>query len=305
MNCVKCGGELVPGKKFCTNCGAAVPAAPTTVEQTPPPGPPPPPIGQPSTAGISPAVAAPASRGRLADKGTGWKVLAGVLAALILAGIVVGIIFIVKAASGSGKPVARISLVTLARKDGKKLDFKKVPLGVDLTVTAVFTATYPQGGRGLIKLYVEGSSGDELIGDTFEVKSSGGSQKQQYNLNMTAGSGKPVKAIAKLTVTSGSGTRVSDEKSLTYTAVEGSIEEEEESTDSELEQARENVQADFDDLMTTAQTANAAGVDISDVAEEIADLGVEIAGASTIEELDAIATRIAELQDELQSRFVE
>ncbi|MHB8895608.1 MAG: zinc ribbon domain-containing protein, partial [Candidatus Geothermincolia bacterium] len=286
MNCEKCGGELVPGKHFCTNCGAPIPEAQQAASPPQAPAATQGPATPPEPVVVTPLpVAAP--KRKLADKGTGWKVLAAVLAALVLAGIVVGIVFIVKAVSGGGKPVAKISLLTIARKDGKKLDLKKVPLGVDLTMTAVFNASYTQGGRGTIKLYVEGSSGDELTGDTFEVKSSGAAQKQQYTLNMTAGSGKPVKAIAKLSVSSGSGLKATDEKSLSYTAVEGSIEEDENNTDTntdgDLEQARENVQGDFDDLMTTAQVANAAGVDISDLQNEIADIGVQIIEATSIE----------------------
>lgn len=314
MDCEKCGEELTQGKKFCTHCGAPAPdsqAGPTEPQAPTPPAPAQSaaPAHAPSTvmpSAVVPVAASSRPKGRLADKGTGWKVLAGVLALLILAGIVVGIVFIVKAVSGGGKPVARISQVTLTRKDGKKLDMKKVPLGVDMDITAYFTASYPQGGRGTLRIHVEDESGEEILGDTFEVKSSGGQQKQKMELYMTAGSGKPVKAVAKLSVTSGTGTRVSDEKTLTYTVEEGNLEEEEEqNTDSELEQARSNVQADFDDLITIAEDADAAGIDLSDLFEELEQISNDINDATTIEELDALATRIAEIKQDIEGRFVE
>jgi hypothetical protein len=298
MDCTQCGSELTPGKHFCTNCGAPVPAE----QQTPSATPLPPvvaPVGVTQPGPVVPPQA-PAGKGGLADKATGWKVLAVVLAVLVAAGLVVGIIFIVKALTPN-KPVARISLVTVNRQDGKKLDLKKVPLGVDLTVTALFEAKYPKGGRGTIKLYVESSSGEELIGKTFKVKSAGGTQKQQYIVNMTAGSGKPVKAKAKLDVTSGSGAVVSDERSAAFTAEKGTVDEQ--NTDTELDTARKNVESDFSDLLATAKIANSAGIDISDVRNEIADLGVQITEATTVEDLDAIDTRIAELQADLQARI--
>jgi hypothetical protein len=300
MNCTKCGSELAPGKHFCTICGAPVAGA----QQASPTTPLPPVLPAPGATQAGPVVPPPAvaEKGRLAAKATGWKVLAAVLAVLVAAGIVVGIIFVVKAAFPN-KPTARISMVTVNREDGKKLDLKKVPLGVDLTVTALFEAKYPKGGRGTIKLYVESSSGEELIGKMFEVKSASGTQKQQYIVNMTAGSGKPVKAKAKLEVSSGSGTVTSDVRSSVFTAETGLLDEED--TDTELETARKNVQSDFDDLMTTAKTAVSAGIDISDVKNEIADLGVQIPGATSVEELDAIDTRVAELQVDLQARIAD
>jgi hypothetical protein len=298
MNCTKCGSELAPGKHFCTNCGAPVPPEQQVSSVTPlPPVAPPPVVTQPGP--VVPPQAA-AGKSRLADKATGWKVLAVVLAVLVAAGLVVGIIFIVKA-SFPNKPSAHISMVTVNRQDGKKLDLKKVPLGVDLTVTALFEAKYPKGGRGTIKLYVESSSGEELIGKTFKVKSANGTQRQQYIVNMTAGSGKPVKAKAKLDVTAGSGTVVSDERSAAFTAEKGTVDEQ--NTDTELDTARKNVESDFTDLLATVKIANSAGIDISDVKNEIADLGVQITEATTVEELDTIDTRIAELQADLQARI--
>jgi hypothetical protein len=302
MNCERCGGELTPGKHFCTHCGAAVPASQAQAPQAPPT----PQTGAPAPAYVQPPMP-PATPGRLSGRSTGWKVLAVVLGIIVLAGIVVGVFFVVKAAFPD-KPTARVSLVTLTRKDGKALNLKKVPLDEDLTLTAVFQAEYPLGGKGTIRLYVEDQSGEELTGESYSVSSRGGAQKKQYTLNMTAGSGKPLKAVAKLVVTPPKGKKVTDTRSITYTAEKGTTEDDSDTntdTSSDVETARANVEKDFEELMTTAQTANAAGVDISDVRNEIADLGVQLTDASTVEELDQIDTRIIELQEELQSRLVE
>jgi hypothetical protein len=233
--------------------------------------------------------------------GRGWKVMAIALVAILAAGIIVGIVFAVMAAF-PGKPKARIISLTLARKDGKALNLKKVPLDTDLVLTTTYDASFPADGRGTIKLWVESGSGEELIGDTFEVKSSGLTQKKDYSLNMTAGSGKPVKAKARLTVTAG-GTKTTGEKSIAYTAEKGSVKEENSTDSSDLETARKNVQSDFNNLMTTAQVANSAGIDISDLKNQIADIGVKIPEATTVEELDSLSEDIATLQSELESRI--
>jgi hypothetical protein len=298
MYCEKCGEELTPGKHFCTHCGAAVPEggqasdAPSTSTPTVAPAPvyvPPPVPGK--------------TPGKLSGKSTGWKVLAVVLCLVVLAGIAVGIVFIVKAALGN-PPVAKISLLTLKRKDGKSLDLKKVPLDVDVTMTAVFEARYPAGGKGTLRMYVESQDGEELTGETYKVSSKSGSQKKEYILNMSSGSGKPLKAVAKLEVSPPKGKKVSDRRSVTYRAMTGTVEDNSTDTKADVETARKNVENDFNDLMTTAQTANAAGVDISDVKNEIADLGVQITEAETVEELDKIDARISQLQKQLQARMI-
>jgi hypothetical protein len=219
--------------------------------------------------------------------GRGWKVMAIALVAILAAGIIVGIVFAVMAAF-PGKPKARIISLTLAREDGKALNPKKVPLDTDLVLTATYDASYPADGRGTLKLWVESSSGEELIGDTFEVKSSGLTQKKEYIVNMTAGSGKPVKAKARLTVTSG-GKKTTEEKYITYTAEKGSVKDENTTDASDLETARDNVKTDYNKLVTTVQVANSAGVDISDVKDQIADIGVKIPEATTVEELDSLS----------------
>lgn len=235
--------------------------------------------------------------------GRGWKALAIALVAILAAGIIVGIVFAVMAAFPAG-PRARINSLTLGRQDKKALDPKKVPLDTDLILMATYDASYPADGRGTLKMWVESSGGEELIGDTFEVKSSGLTQKKDYIVNMTAGSGKPVKAKARLTVTSG-GKKTTDEKYITYTAVKGSVKDENSTDASDLETARDNVKTDYNQLVTTAQVANAAGIDISDVKDQIADIGVRIPEATTVEELDTLSEEIATLQSDLESRIKE
>jgi hypothetical protein len=304
MKCDKCGGELIEGKKFCTSCGAPVAAEPespeSTTEEATPAVPPAPPAAQaPKPAPVAPVLAPPAAgKGMLRGRSRGWTALAIGLVVLIVAGIVVAIVLV----AFPNKPVAKISSLAVTRKDGKTLNLKKVPLGVDLVLTATFNAKYGKGGRGSIKLYLESSTGEEIIGKTFQVKSKDGAQTQAYKVYMTLSSGKPVEAKAKLDVSSGSGEKVSAQASTSFTAEEGSIEGSD-SSGTSLDETRKRVESEFSDLMTTAKTAIAAGIDITDLQNRIADLGVKVVGASTVEELESAEVEIENLQKEIQSRM--
>jgi hypothetical protein len=151
-------------------------------------------------------------------------------------------------------------------------------------------------------LYLESSTGEEIIGKTFQVKSKDGAQTQAYKVYMTLSSGKPVEAKAKLDVSSGSGEKVSAQASTSFTAEEGSIEGSD-SSGTSLDETRKRVESEFSDLMTTAKTAIAAGIDITDLQNRIADLGVKVVGASTVEELESAEVEIENLQKEIQSRM--
>jgi len=55
--------------------------------------------------------------------------------------------------------------------------------------------------------------------------------------------------------------------------------------------------------MTTTKTAIASGTDVSDLKNRIADLGVKVVDASTVEELESAETEIKDLQAEIQKRM--
>lgn len=295
MNCQSCGSEIAPGKKFCSNCGAPVAQASAGQAAGPPPAPPQP--TQPLTAPVPPPVVPAAPRGRSKGK----TVLAIVLGLIVLAEIAVAVVFIVKAVSPSTS--ASVTGLVLTRKDGKALNLKKVPLDVDLRLTATFKAQYPKGGSGKIRLSVVDGNGEELVGETFTVQSNGSSQKKQYTMNMTAGSGKPIKAKAKLDVQAKTGSKASSQKTLTYTAEEGTVKDS--GSNAELETTRANVQASYDDLMTSMKVANSSGTDVSDLMNQVADIGVSLAPAQTVSELDALDVQIKNLQAEVQRRMTQ
>jgi hypothetical protein len=229
VRCANCGSEVAEGKKFCANCGSAV-AGPTPPHAQAPVPPVPPP---PQATGAPPVVpgGAPERAPRKKGRSTAWTALAIVLGLLVLAGVIVGMVFVVKAVFPD-KPVAKIEQLALKRVDGKSLDLDEVPLGVDISIEVRFHAKYSKDGRGTIKLYIVDGSGDEVMGDTFEVKSSGELQAKHYPFSMSSGSGKPLKVKAELRVKQGED-RISSDKSLTYKAEKGSVDEGGEETDTE------------------------------------------------------------------------
>lgn len=308
MKCDKCGSVLIQGKRFCVNCGApvsqeqATPPAPVPTQQAQAPAQPdapvtPTPPPAPVAPVLVPPTATPRGIGKLKGRSKGWTALAIALVAIIVAGVVVLIVFLAL----PDKQVASIKDLKVTRKDGKTLDLKKVPLGVDMVLTATFDAKYSQGGKGEVRLGLMSSDGDELIGKTFQVKSQNGTQTRTYKVYMTKSSGKTIKAQAKLDVWSGSGEKATDEVFLPFVAEKGTVEDT--GSSESIDVVRKRVEDEFTDLMTTTKTAIASGTDVSDLKNRIADLGVKVVDASTVEELESAETEIKDLQAEIQKRM--
>lgn len=328
MKCESCGYEVPEGKKFCKQCGAPFDAgARQPGQQTPPAAVPPgPPAAPPATAPLPPAPPAPttaplaAAKGAVGSRPAGrfsgspaWKVLAIVLVALLAAGAVTGLVFGLVALF-KGKPTARIEQVTLRRQDGKSLNLDKVPLGVDVVIEAKFVATYDEGGRGTIKLAAMGSDGEELISDTYEVKSGSTAQTRELSLNMTRGSGEPLKAHAELVVRDG-GKRLTSSKDLAFTAVEGTVEEDGSSTSdtpgddtpssdtADVEAAKAEVQNALDALQTALGQATQLGVDVSDLVSRLPELIVRLAAADTMDDVNYVASELTKIAEEVTRRL--
>ena len=276
MRCPGCGKEVSEGKKFCTVCGAALGEPTTQIPRVAAPeasAPPQPTMPVPS---VTPGAPAPAAK--QVSKKT-WIILAVVLGALIVGGAVAGIV--IWLVSSSGKPVAKVESITLTRKDGKELNLKKVPLDKNLSLEVLFKAKYEEGGSGKLKASVEDSNGEEIISDFWTVKSSDTLQKKSFEFHMTESDGKPLKAIAELKVKT-DGEELADTGTLAYTAVKG------QGTASTLEEAK---QAALDMLLeadAAVQELSAAGIEASDLAEQVADLEVDLENATTVEEADTI-----------------
>jgi len=276
MRCPNCGKEVGEGKKFCTDCGTAL-GEPTTqiplaaVPQPPPPAP------TKVFPTISPEVQAPAAK---RNSRKTWLILAVVLGALIAGGAVAGIV--IWLVSASGKPVAEVESIALTRKDGKELDLKKVPLDKDLLLDVAFKAKYTEGGSGKLRVWVEDSNGEEIISDSWSVKSGDTLQKKTFVFHMTESDGKPLKASAELKVKT-DGEELSDTGTLAYTAVKGQGEA------STLEDAKKAALDMLLEADAAVQELSAAGINASDLAEQVSDLEAQLENVTTVEEANNIA----------------
>ena len=308
MICPGCGSEMPNDRRFCTNCGAALgertiemqsvppargagappppqptrafagtsgPQAPPSPPQgapvppVPPPGPPPHP-----PAGFPPAKA-PGGSANKSRK----VIIAALVALVVLSGAAAGIIF--WRVSEGNKTVVDVSKVVIERADGKKLDLDEVPLDEDLELTATFTARFKEGGKATLKLSVIDEEGEEVVGESYSVKSSDETQTETLEFSMTIGNGEPLEAKAELEVTGGDET-LSDDMSIGYSAVEGEGEE------AELEKARERAGAKLVEADTAIQEISSMGIDASDLSEQAADAEVQLEEATTVEEADAV-----------------
>ena len=277
MKCPGCGKEVGEGKKFCTVCGAAL-GEPTI--QMPQAGAPQAPMPTQPTMplpAVAPGVEAPVSK---QGGGKTWIILAAVLGALIIAGAIAGIV--IWLVSSSGKPIAKIESLALTRKDGKQLDLKKVPLDKGLSLDVAFKAKYREGGSGKLRVSVEDSNGDEIISDSWNVKSRDTLQKKSLVFHMTESDGRPLKTIADLKVKA-DGEELSDTGTLAYTAVKG------QGAESTLEDAKTAALDKLKEADTAVQELSAAGIDGSDLAELVSDLEVELEKASTVEEANDVS----------------
>jgi len=274
MKCPSCGRDVPEGKKFCTNCGA--PMGERTVQMPTVPGPPQPSPPPPGSTLQMTAVAPgpPAGSGR---SKTTWIIVAVVVGILVIGGIVGGII--AWRVSAGNKPVADIEKVELTRSDGKDIDLEKVPLDVELTLEATFRAKYKEDGKATLSIYVEDSEGEEVISDSYKVKSSGEPQKKILEFHMTVSLGKPLEAKAVLKVTQGE-KDLSDSATLEYTAVEGKGKE------ATLEEVKDKATGKLEEASNAVKEIIGMGIEASDLVKLLDDAIDNLKDAETVEEAD-------------------
>ena len=306
MRCPGCGSEMVSDRRFCTNCGAALGERTIEMKNVPPaPAPPAPPEPTRAFAGVTgqqspPAHPSGAPRGGAAPvptaKGLSKNskiVIACVVALLVLGGAAAGII--VWRVSAGNKTIADISDLELSRADGKKIDFDRVPLDVDLELTATFTAKFKEGGKATLKLLAEDENGDVIVDESYSVKSSDDPQEKTFEFSMASGTGEPLEAKAELEIT-GLGEAVSDAKSLEYTAVEG------EGDETKLEKAIEKASDKLLEADAAVQEIAGLGIEASDLAEQVADAELQLDEATTVAEADTVYELAVEVIAECTAR---
>ena len=291
MRCPNCGKEVREGKKFCTDCGAALGEPTTQIPQAAAPQVQVPTRPTTTLPAVKPGAPTPSAK---QVRGKTWLILAVVLGALIVGGAVAGIV--IWLVSASGNPAARVEAIALTRKDGKELDLKKVPLDKDLSLDVAFRARDTEGGKGRLRVWVEDSTGEEIISKSWTVKSAGVLQKKTFVFHMTESDGKPLKASAELKVKT-DGEELSDTGTLAYTAVKGKGEA------STLEDAKKTAL----DVLMEADAAvlelSAAGKDASDLAEQVSDLDAQLENVTTVKEANSIADSADAIIGECNARL--
>ena len=290
MDCEKCGSEIQDGKKFCTNCGApagrggdesptvqmqpvsgAAPPQPTTQMQPVPmvpPAPPAAPVVPPGAAPYQPLAASPKPK-----KSKAAVIALVVIAALVVIGAAVAGIVLWRVAV-SNRLVASVQSIDLTRSNGRDLDLKKVPLDETLVLEASYRSQFKQGGKGVLRMTVTDSEDNEVIRDSFTVKSSGKMQKKDVKFHMTQSSGKPLTARASLEVSKDQ-KKATGAQSLSYTAVAGKGKE------LLLQEAKDAATKKLDEATAAVKEITDMGVDTTDLVDMLSDAVNKLDGAKT------------------------
>ncbi|MHB8895848.1 MAG: hypothetical protein ACYC99_11835 [Candidatus Geothermincolia bacterium] len=297
MKCPQCGKDDPKATKFCTSCGAPLPAQPTQVQAAPTRVQPvqQAPV-QPTTmipvAPVAPAYAAqPPLKKKMKGSTKAWIAVACIVGAcLIAAAIIIPLVI-----AAGNKPVAQVSSVKLLRTSGDTLDLDKVPLDTEVAVTVNYKARFKDNGSGTLRITVVNSEDKSIVDKTYDVKSSDQVQKQKMEFSMTEGSGKPLTAKAKLDVTQGA-TKLTDSKALAFTAVVGKGQELQlkEAKAAATEKCREAT-----DLLKAA----AGQVTVTDLADRLSKTLTDLEAAKTAAQADAAKGAAQAVIDECNARL--
>ena len=281
MNCEKCGSEIKVGKKFCANCGAPAksPAdeAPT-VEMKPvaPAAAPQPttrmqPVTPPGATPYAPVMTSTKPKKSRAA----MIVVIAVAALVVIGGAAAGIV--AWRVAVSNRLVASVESIDLARADGKSLDLKKFALDETLVLEATYRARFKKGGNGILRITVTDSDDNEVMRDSFTVKSGGALQKRDVKFHMTRSSGKPLSARASLEV-SKDRKKATGSRTMSYTAVAGKGKE------VLLQEAKDAATKKLEEATAAVKEVTGMGVDTTDLVNMLSDAVNKLASAKTAEQ---------------------
>lgn len=300
MKCKKCGSEVAAGKKFCTNCGAPLGEPTVPMYRVPPaPGKPPSTAEEPTRAFAQPPAPPPASpppakpAAKAGMKSSTKAIIAVVVALLVLGGAAAGII-IWRVIEGN-KLIAEIEDVELSLLDGKRLDMKDVPLDEELTLKVTYRARFKKGGKGTLEIDIVDGSDEPVLGDSYKLKSSDDPQEQEYEFFMRLSEGETFKATARLEVTK-DGKKTKDSKTLEFYVKEGKGEE------VKFEGAKEEAAAKIEEAKNAVAQTGAAGIDTSDLAQQLSVAESDLESATTEEEAKKVYATAEAIINECNAR---
>lgn len=208
MNCPGCGNELEESESFCTGCGEPVASSG---------GPP---------------------RGRAA------LIVAVVLAALLVLGGA-AVLVVVLVTGGPGL-TASVEELDLRLSDGGEIDVDNVPLGELLVFEVKYIAQFGEGGGGTLAITLYDGDGEEVLDETFKVRSGDVPQSRKYEYSMKTSEGETFEMKVSLEVDQGTRT-VFETGGFEYYVAEGSVDgqdsdgEGSDEAESELQECRENM----------------------------------------------------------------
>jgi len=223
----------------------------------------------------------------------GTKIALIVIAAVLVVGLATGLIIWAATRGGSTKDgtdghkpeTLEITKLAVTRSDGKPLDTKNVPAGIDLTANATVRS---KAAKARLKIAVFDAGGEEVGSKTFALNPSSNLQNKEYEFKSDAGSGTSYQVVA--TVFSGS---VEQAKvSVRYSLGKGG----------DLEQARKRAQEKLAEADRAVQELRAKNIEASDLVETLADADNDLSKATTVADYDAVYDTAVRVLAECEKR---
>ncbi|MBU4385964.1 MAG: hypothetical protein KKH73_03105 [Actinobacteria bacterium] len=300
MKCRKCGSKNAGAMKFCTNCGAPLGEPTIPMDRVPHTHGKPPSTAEEPTRAFAQPPAPPAPPAAPPAAKAGMKkatkvIIAVVVALLVLGGAAAGII--IWKVVESNKLIAEIEEVDLSRADadGRSLDLKDVPLDEDLSFEVTYLARFKKGGKGTLDVTIVDGSDEQVWSDSYKLESSDDPRTHEFTFAMLISEGETFKATAVLEISNGD-EKAEDSRTLEFYVKEGKGEE------ATLQEARDAAAAKIEEAKGVVAETGAAGIDTSDLAQQLSTIESDLQSATTEDEVQKVYATAEAIVNECNAR---